>query len=67
VTKDEDISVLPHESNRNQKLLLKIGKIGPSGLANRTIRFCRFRWQSGALPTLDEGASPPVKRCLDEG
>jgi hypothetical protein len=27
--------------------------------------FCRLRWQSGAPPALDEGASPPTKRCLD--
>jgi hypothetical protein len=45
---------LPHESNRNRKLLFKTGKIGLSDFRNRTLRFCRDRQQSGTPPDFDE-------------
>jgi hypothetical protein len=40
---DDTAVVLPHETNRNLKPLLKTVEIIVSGLANRTIRFCRDR------------------------
>jgi hypothetical protein len=54
--------VLPHELDRSQKLLFETEKTGPLGLTNWMVRFCRFQRQSGALPVLDEEASPPAKR-----
>jgi hypothetical protein len=58
--------VLPHKSNRRRKVLPNAIEIGLSGLANRMIQFYRFRWESRASSALDEGASHPVKRRLDE-
>jgi hypothetical protein len=58
-------NVLPHESGKSRKLLLETKKTGLSGLATRMVRFYRLRWQSGAPPSLDEGASPLAKRRLD--
>jgi hypothetical protein len=60
-------NVFVHESDRSRKPLFETGKIEPFGFANWTIRFCRFRWQSGAPPTLDDKASPPAKQRLDKG
>jgi hypothetical protein len=60
--------MLPHESDRSQKLLLEIGKTESSSLINWMVRFYRFRRQSGAPLALDVVASPPAKqRLVGEG
>jgi hypothetical protein len=50
----------------NRKLLAETVETGLSSLTNQMVRFCQFRWQSGAPPALDEEASP-TKRRLNEG
>jgi hypothetical protein len=58
--------MLPHELNKNRKLLLKVAEFGLSNLVNWMTWFFQFRQHSGAPLALDKGASPPTKRPLDE-
>jgi hypothetical protein len=60
-------SLFAHESGMNRKPLFKTGKTRPFDFANRTIRFCQFRRQSGVPPTLNDKASPLANRRVDEG
>jgi hypothetical protein len=46
--------LLTHKTNRDRKPLLKTAKTGYYGLANRRVRFCRDRRQSGVPPGFDE-------------
>jgi hypothetical protein len=57
--------LLTHESDRSQNSLVKSVETRLSSLTNRMVWFYRFQQQLGVPSALDEGASPPAKRCLD--